>query len=999
MARQKRARSPGFYSHSASVASVLEPSSSGRRTKSQTSLRASVASNVFNHPEDLDTLTRAADAEKFSYLLGDELVDMVQQSRTTDGERDGVRVTAPLKNVIMDNPIGTPWPERHLWRVQDYRGAIPMLNPLHWIEEWNGSFFQHQSLQGLGLRVQLGHELGSTCPCSSPASKDFAVLHSNSIHNVSVDFCACSPATERRQQLLRASWWPATPTDPQTATTFPLLRLFHTLNCQGKMPAFDMWKGLEIMTENCTGRRPPDRYKVLLRTIRQWRHLKQCKHAGHGHDPTGVQGTSLGELALECLACPHPGRNMPEVSEIEEVKRWLYTLFIALDANYRVRNAVVSSDEQDPLLSDGWGYFVEKGPYLEHLHKFVSQEEISTCSGFAATFLANIKNVRGLRTTGVVGCTCTRHGVWWKRAHSYGRHCNVDGVVVQALNDIEVEVVISYDIVCQWGVHFWEHMAEFPDDARLKLTQDAIIMCVPKFHLWAHKPQCHTRFSFNYVRGSGQTHRETIEENWADSNKASAQTKMMGPGARQDTLDNIFRFHNYRIMESFVRAIKEARVHRDDFERFNEGIVSYCGKATTAQWLALVTAWEKDHSWPCPYKATLQGNETLQEVELALAREEHEVAKRAGGVRQLSSLSSFLMSGIQIEETQCILEMEVKALAMGTVYQQLDIQKQQSSLLRKINCFCGLQQVFMPNLHLVLSPSKLRHLDAPSAFNVESIKFFMPSELDDDNQRAHVCTPGVAEMELRMREAESRDSLQRLRSGLRNRTASHLFTVKNVTGQNSMTRNQGILRTIQMNIHANKLRYRYSRNALFRLRGHGPWEDELRLLRDEDIRGLNERLQTEDELHEQQRLRDLGVMDAIGESSTNWNPAQRGDSRRVLSWIWYDSGTKDNTLATMEALRIEWCKAHARMLQWEEEIQLLDEEMRRVISFADWKAQWWSERAELRPDASPELQEGLKASRWNTPSQREYQQNLPVEIILEYQLQEEVVEEEVVDDE
>ncbi len=136
-------------------------------------------------------------------------------------------------------------------------------------------------------------------------------------------------------------------------------------------------------------------------------------------------------------------------------------------------------------------------------------------------------------------------------AHSYQRHCNVDGVVVQALNSIEVEVIISYDIACQWGIHFWERMAEFPNDAHLKLTKDALIMRVPKFHLWAYKPQCHARFSFNYLCGCGQTHGETIEENWADSNKASAQTKMMGPGARQDTLDNIFGFHNYRIMENF----------------------------------------------------------------------------------------------------------------------------------------------------------------------------------------------------------------------------------------------------------------------------------------------------------------------------------------------------------------------------------------------------------------------------------------------------------------
>ncbi len=101
---------------------------------------------------------------------------------------------------------------------------------------------------------------------------------------------------------------------------------------------------------------------------------------------------------------------------------WLYTLYIALDANYCARNAVVSTDERDPPLSDGWGYFVEKGPYMEHLRKFISQEEISTCSRFAATFLANIKNVRGLRMTRVVGCTCARHGVWRKRGFRNLQH-------------------------------------------------------------------------------------------------------------------------------------------------------------------------------------------------------------------------------------------------------------------------------------------------------------------------------------------------------------------------------------------------------------------------------------------------------------------------------------------------------------------------------------------------------------------------------------------------
>ncbi|KAK0442742.1 uncharacterized protein EV420DRAFT_1278301, partial [Desarmillaria tabescens] len=177
-------------------------------------------------------------------------------------------------------------------------------------------------------------------------------------------------------------------------------------------------------------------------------------------------------------------------------------------------------------------YFVEKSPYMEHLHKFVSEEEISTYSGFAVTFLANIKNIHGLHTMRIVGCTCLRQSIWRKCVslalflcyylQPSQRQCNVNGIVVQALNNVEVKVIISYDIICQWGIHFWDHMAEFPDDTCLKITLEAIDMCVPKFHLWAHKPHCYAHFSFNYVSDAGQTHREMSKENWADSNKAMA---------------------------------------------------------------------------------------------------------------------------------------------------------------------------------------------------------------------------------------------------------------------------------------------------------------------------------------------------------------------------------------------------------------------------------------------------------------------------------------------
>lgn len=43
-----------------------------------------------------------------------------------------------------------------------------------------------------------------------------------------------------------------------------------------------------------------------------WRNLMALKRAGQAHDPAGVDATSNGELMVECPACPHPGRNLPD---------------------------------------------------------------------------------------------------------------------------------------------------------------------------------------------------------------------------------------------------------------------------------------------------------------------------------------------------------------------------------------------------------------------------------------------------------------------------------------------------------------------------------------------------------------------------------------------------------------------------------------------------------------------------------------------------------------
>jgi hypothetical protein len=48
------------------------------------------------------------------------------------------------------------------------------------------------------------------------------------------------------------------------------------------------------------------------------------KRGGSGHIPEGIDATPRGALAVECPACPHPGKNLPDSWKTEpESKRYV----------------------------------------------------------------------------------------------------------------------------------------------------------------------------------------------------------------------------------------------------------------------------------------------------------------------------------------------------------------------------------------------------------------------------------------------------------------------------------------------------------------------------------------------------------------------------------------------------------------------------------------------------------------------------------------------------
>lgn len=82
----------------------------------------------------------------------------------------------------------------------------------------------------------------------------------------------------------------------------------------------------------------------------------------------GISSIKAGSCALLCPACPQPGKNCPPGwQNLPPERRFLYALFLAIDANFRMKCKNVSSEEDDPGLGDGWAFYCKVEEYMAHL--------------------------------------------------------------------------------------------------------------------------------------------------------------------------------------------------------------------------------------------------------------------------------------------------------------------------------------------------------------------------------------------------------------------------------------------------------------------------------------------------------------------------------------------------------------------------------------------------------------------------------------------------------
>ncbi|KAF8169323.1 hypothetical protein K438DRAFT_1983394 [Mycena galopus ATCC 62051] len=823
-------------------------------------------------------------------------------------------------------------------------------NPLHQIEKWHHSYFVRTSLAQLGLRVQLGHRPHQRCSAPEPAHISFITLHTNGIHEVRVDFCGCERAEEAggpEIQLLRAGWFPATHERPQTCATITVLEKFHQDTLQSKVTMYDFYGVLEKLTDN-TGIKPPDRYHKWIRMCCEFRHLMLLKRGrcATAYTGSGVEGTQQGELAIECPACPCPDVNLPAGWENAwPGERFLYTLFLALDACFRLKRRLVS----------------KTGPYRDYLRGVKKQSEMNTCSGLAALDYANTKFSRGYSTTGVGMAVCTRHE--FVQLNGVGdlqkgeQFSNMDYIFACVMRRKHPKLLklVTYDIMCIWKKFLASRLKNLPANVWLVLIFAILRFGIPKMHIHSHTLICQLLYSLNLILGSAQCDAEGIERVWAWIGAVAASTRDMGPGSCHDVLDCQWGYWNWQKLVGIVdllknrldRAEPELKEQTEAFKEFSSQHADRVPvwRQQVLDYEAEVEAQAKKDNVEGGNKETLKAKnpyeikiEGLSEAQVRLQFTKEEAADAARGMPSMHdvSASSFIAAALDLEEEQRRLRLQAELKKAGTTGMEIDLTSMRTKLNHGIACFCKIQGAYMPP-----AIQALGELALPAMTLAEDVPLLLPSSLTEA-QRAR-CAEGLEHIEALMRDAQCRTSLSRLRCQLH--VKSGLFVYK---------------KNCKIRLHSEK--YQVMWDALQRLNGD---DEELigwKVVRREDIRCVEDeedlRKKEKDQVaREAQRRKNLelrahGLLPAEEDESMEVNdkPGIRGpENQRQLSWIWVVAGTDGTDTGLENALHVKWSKAFARVGCWDEEARLLREEFRRVCFSFEHEERQWRARAATVP--------------------------------------------------
>ena len=263
--------------------------------------------------------------------------------------------------------------------------------------------------------------------------------------------------------------------------------------------------------------------------------------------------------------------------------------------------------------------------------------------------------------------------------------------------------------------------------------------------------------------------------------------------------------------------------------------------------------------------------------------------------------------------------------------QKATLLEKRGVLLHRIDKWRKLQAVYMPGVF----DADTTDPGSPQKVKAESIKLLLPSQLDAED-RDSICLGGIINSEKELRLAQLEDSLNDLRRARRIRRGLLVFHKVQLAGegQKTQTKSQAVLKTVQNRISRCVRRYRVAHDALLCLDPDGEWKKLYLPLTDSDNRGPAK------------------------------EPEEKpgSDGQYTLSWIWRSSTTTVSPDEVNEDMRVEWAQCAARADRWEEEVTLLQEEMRRTVQFLEWKSGDWLAKVDAREGTTtPAVRSGLSA--------------------------------------
>lgn len=248
--------------------------------------------------------------------------------------------------------------------------------------------------------------------------------------------------------------------------------------------------------------------------------------------------------------------------------------------------------------------------------------------------------------------------------------------------------------------------------------------------------------------------------------------------------------------------------------------------------------------------------------------------------------------------------------------------------------------LYVPGVSLLRIRHTQINLDSETESKPHEICLCMPSQiLEQTNVDERLCR-----LEWKLRYAQAHEALARVRQHLQVRAYLYKFKDRFVRGQGANTRANNTIESITAKVMAAAEEYRAAYAALLALSprlSEASWQTELLPLQDTDIRDLSE------------------------------GKAGESEGRRTISWIWKSvpaveksmepgfllerksqSKFGQNTLSCSFncyrlGVRVEWCQSRARAHRFTEEVELLTEEMARILRFFQWKANDWQVKGNI----------------------------------------------------